>query len=354
MASPMTCSPQIVQNNSPDPSNSSEQLHLPIHDEVHGIPPFRLLEPINSLRLTPFAAKAARGIGASTVGDLAAFVFDPAKDCRSLGQGHIEEIRRKIELFAGKPPYQPELRFDFASLLRLSLSEIESNQKAIIVAYCELQQVIPLSSQESREAENSLAKDKEKKFLQTVEAARRKNGAKIPSLLEMVFHGLVRPWMTKRGGAAHEREITMFLFEAQQECLEPSAIPSEQPAASAAMTSSEEKVTVFSGQREEEVSFLDYPLFEKGLSLLSLIANSPFLFSGHVCHVDGKVWALTLQDKARALAILQDAAMLIGKGKEGTSLKALAKAVEECRFEQWDPCAYASIERLLFWHFLYR
>jgi hypothetical protein len=153
--------PQIPENGSQEAPIASEQLHLPFHDEEGGIPPLRLLEPIASLNLTPFAAKAARGTGVATVGELAAFVFDPSKECRGLGQGHIDEIRRKIEQFVGRPPYAREKNFDIASLLRLSLCDIEASQRALIVSRCKLQEVVPLSPQESREAENTLLKDKE-------------------------------------------------------------------------------------------------------------------------------------------------------------------------------------------------
>jgi hypothetical protein len=322
VSSPTICSPPITNKSSQEMLDASEQLHLPFQDGEQGIPPLRLLEPISSLHLTPFAAKAVRGIGVATVGNLAIFVFDPSKECRSLGQGHIEEIRRKIEHFVGKPPYAREQRLEISSLLRLSLCNIDPSEKALIVTQCQLQQIAPLSPQESREAEVSLTRDKERKFQQAIEKVRLKDSEKIRALLDMIFCGFVRPWMQQRGGIAHEREIFMFLFEIQ----------------------------VIDGQG----GLLEYRLFEKSLTLLTLIADTSFLFSQSLCHVEGKIWALSPPEQVRTLEILQDAKMLIGKGREGVGINALAIALEECRFEQWDPSAHASTERLLFWYYLDR
>ncbi len=328
MASPMT-SPSAAYNTAV--ASPTEQLHLPIPEKGGGITPLRLLEPIASLNLTPFAAKAARGIGVATVGELAAFVFDPSKECRGLGQGHLEEIHRKIDQFVGKPPYGREQHLDIPSLLRLSLGEIDASERAIIITRCDLQKVIPLSSQESREAEMVLGKEKDRKFLQIVEKARQKTSEKIASLLEMIFHGFLEPWMAQRGGVAHESEIMACLFEAHI-------------TVSHHLLESKEPDTL-------STTWEEYRLMDTSLRLLQLLTNTDFLFARSLCHVAGKIWAVTPQEQARTMAILQDADMLIGKGEEKVSLQALAQAVEECRFEQWDGCSRASIQRLLFWHY---
>jgi hypothetical protein len=349
----MTRYPLTDDTKAQQPPVLSEQLHLPFHDGERGISPLRLLEPITSLNLTPFATKAARGIGVATVGDLATFVFDPSKECRGLGQGHIEEIRRKIEQFVGKPPYEREYCIEIASLLRLSLCDIDASEKALIVTRCHLQQVIPLSPQESREAEISLIKDKDQKFLKSIEKARLKASEKILALLNTIFCGFVKPWMLQRGGIAHEREILLFVFEAQRA---PSheyttigeSILSQSSISSALPTPKTSGKGIFD---VEHTSLTKYTIFEKSLSLLNLLTGSSFLFSHSLCHVTGKVWALSPQEQVRAREVLQDAHGLIGKGRDGVSLHALAKAVKECRFEQWDACTYASIERLLFWYY---
>ena len=311
-----------------------EQLRFPFQDGEKGITPLRLLEPISSLHLTPFAAKAVRGIGATTVGDVAAFIFDTSKDYRGLGQGHIEEIRRKVEQFVGTPPYQKEQHIDVASVLRLALADIEPKERAAIVTRYQLQQLVLLSAQESREAEVMLAIDKERKFAKIIEKAKRKSSEKILSLLNMIFNGFILPWMQQRFGIASEQEISMFLFESQgplTSCTESSSL---------------------SVRKESAEGIIDYKLFERSLTILQLLTSTSMLFSQSLYPVANQVWAISEQDQARARAILQDAHILIGKRNEKESLYALAQAVEECRFGQWDPCACAAIERLLFWYYL--
>ncbi len=293
------------------------QLQLAIHDEEEGLPPLRLQEPIASLQLTPFAAKAARSIEASTVGELADTVFDASKECRSLGQGHLDEIRRKIEQFVGTPPYPHERHLDLPSLLRLSLCDVEASERAGIVVRCGLQPLVLLSPQEIREAEVAIAIDKQQKWFQILEKARQQGADRLHSLVDRLFHGLVRPWVSKRGGLAHEEEIMRFLFDAQ-------------------------------GQGADRC---DYGLFEKAIRLLLLLANADFLFERPLFPIARRLWALTPNDQTRARTMLQDADILMDTLKGGSNLRALARAVEECRFEQWDACTCATIERLLFWYY---
>lgn len=315
----------------------------PFDTKEEGILPLRLLEPLSSLNLTPFAAKAVRSIGATTVGDLAGYVFDPAKECRALGQGHLEEIRRKIEQFVGSPPYAREYHFDVASSVRLSLSDVELSERAALVMLFRLQQVAPLSPQESREAEAFLLKDKERKLQGILEKARVRGTEKTLDLLDRIFCGLLQPWIVRRGGIAHEREISQFLFE---RC--PPFPPLEISRSSASTPHELSHPTPPATGRAP----FEFDLFERSLFLLTLITGHNFLFSQHLCHVAGKLWAVSPQAKAQAEAVISDAQTLIGSGKRNTtSLHGLAKAVEKCRFSQWDACTEAGIQRLLFWHY---
>lgn len=318
-------------------SDPSDQLRLPFDTNEEGIPPFRLFEPLSSLNLTPFAAKAIRSIGASTIGDAALFVFDPTKECRGLGQGHLEEIRRKIEEFVGPPPYSREYSFDIASLLRLSLSTLEPSERAFVVTFFRLQQAVFVTPQEMREAEVMLLKDKDRKFKGIIEKAAVKSGNRTRELLDLVFCGLLRPWMVRRGGLAHEHEIHQFFFEH-------SRLPyyEKHPPSS----------TLLPNPQKRDSTPLGFDLFERCLHLLTLLTGLGFLFSEHLCHVIGKVWAISEQEKAQAQAILDDAMMLFRNRNADTSLQDLAAAVKQCRFGQWDTCPASLIRGFLFWHYL--
>jgi hypothetical protein len=290
-----------------------EQLQLPLSQTEEGLVPFRLLEPLSSLGLTPFALKAAKASKTSTVGELATLVFEKDKECMGMGQGHIEEIRRKIELFIGPPPYALEHSIDFGSLLRMTLLPLDGSDRGIIATRCQLQSIVALTPQESKEAEMALLRDRDGKFAKALEAARLKGASTASSLLEQIFVGLVRPWIARRGGIAHERELVQFCYE------------------------------ISNG--------LDFETLERVRALLQNLLQLPFLFASSLCQVEGSIWALSDKDRERALQIITDAKALVGKEQEGANLKDLARALARCRFTGWEECSSHTIERILFWHF---
>lgn len=293
--------------------SSAEQLQLPIVQADEGLPPFRLLEPISSLGLTPFALKAAKASKASTVGELAILVFEKDKECLSMGQGHIEEIRRKIELFIGRPPYALEQCIDFGSLLRLTLLPLDGGDRGIIAIRCQLQSIVGLTPQESKEAEMALLRDREGTFQRALETARLKGAPTAVSLLEQIFEGLVCPWIARRGGIIHEQELIQFCYE--------------------------------------KSNSQDFGAFERTCSLLQALLQTPFLFASSLRRVEGTIWALTDKEQERALQIISDAKTLVGKEQGKANLKELARVLSRCRFTGWEECSSHTIERILFWYF---
>ena len=285
---------------------------LPLVQTEEGLPPFRLQEPISSLALTPFAARAAHGSKVSTVGELAVLVFERDKECLSMGQGHIEEIRRKIEQFVGKPPYAQERHIDISSLLRLALIPLEGLDRGIIAIRCQLHNVATLSPQEIKEAEMALLSDRDGKFTRAMETAQQKIAAPTLSFLEQVFKGLIRPWLDQRGGVTHECELKQFCFEKSKD--------------------------------------IDYATFGRVWVLFERLLNTPFLFSSFLCHVRGKVWAFS-EKEALVRGIISDAQALIREGQGGANLKELARALSRCRLAEWEECTPPTVARILFWSF---
>ena len=293
--------------------HAPEQLQLPLSQAEEGLLPFRLLEPITSLGLTPFALKAAKASKASTVGELAILVFEKDKECLAMGQGHIEEIRRKIELFIGRPPYALEQSIDLGSLLRLTLLPLDGADRGIIALRCLLQPIVALTAQEAKEAEMSLLRDRDGKFKKALETARVKGAATTLSLLDQIVTGLIRPWIARRGGIIHEQELIQFCYE---------------------KSNSE-----------------DFESFERIRMLLQNILQTPFLFTSFLCQVEGKIWALTEKEQVQAVQIISDAKTLVGKERDKANLKELARALARCRLTGWEECSSHTIERILFWYF---
>jgi hypothetical protein len=132
-------------------------------------------------------------------------------------------------------------------------------------------------------------------------------------LLEQIFVGLVRPWIARRGGIAHERELIQLCYE------------------------------ISNGQ--------DFETIERIRALLQNLLQKPFLFASSLCQVEEGIWALSDKERVKALQIITDAKTLVGKEQERANLKELARALARCRFTGWEECSSHTIERILFWHF---
>jgi hypothetical protein len=279
--------------------------------ENEGIPPLRLTEPITSLQLTPFALKAARSTGVKNVGELATFIWQ--KEGKGLGQGHIEEIRRKIEQFVGKPPFLHEHIIDWTALLRLALSPLESTDKSILVTYTQVQSLVPLSPQETKEAQILLHRNAKEKFQDTLIKAQKKTIEVLQPLTSTVFKSLVKPLILKRGGVVHSLELNELLLE--------------------------------------HGTISSYPLFDKTICLLeSLLGQTP-LFLSQLYHVPKSFWAISPSYQRLANTVLEDAHSLLKK-ETPTNLHSLAYVLARYRMSQWDAWPIDAIKRLLFWQFL--
>ena len=275
-----------------------------------GLLSFRLQEPIASLALTPFAARAAIGSKAATVGELASLIFERDKECLGMGQGHIEEIRRKIEQFVGSPPYPLEQQVDFGSLLRLALLSLESLDRSIIAIRCQVQTIAAIPPQEIKEAEMALLRDRDGKFARAIEAAQQKADAALRPLLEQLFIGLIRPWLIRQGGIAHEREFKQFCFERSTD--------------------------------------LDSTTFGHLWTLLEHITSKgAFLFAPLLSSAPGGLWAISEKERTFAAEIIEDAKIL--SQDERANLNELARVLFRCRSAKWQECTPAIIERILFW-----
>jgi hypothetical protein len=292
-----------------------QQPSLELPETEEGMASLRLIEPISSLHLTPFAVKAVKAIK-ETVGDLAAYVFEEGSDCRGLGQSHLEEIRLKLEEFVGHPPYRKSANIDLSSLLRIGLSAVEPPHKAIIVSMCCLQPLVPLTPQETREAEIALSKDGKRKFLTIIQTVRPKASEKLLPILNTIYDRYVQPWICRREGMAHEDEIYQFLFERS--------------------------------------TISDHALFDRGVHLIFLLTGNRLLVSNSATNVKGQLWTSSPQKLEQALSILRDAEMLTRKGAEKIDLQGLAKAITKCLLDGWEDISPPTIERLLFWHYAHK
>ena len=154
-------------------------------------------------------------------------------------------------------------------------------------------------------------RDRDGKFARALEAARQKT-AVLP-LLEQVFIGLVRPWMVRQGGVAHEQEIRQFCFEKTVDA--------------------------------------DFRTFERIGALLEHILEVPFLFAPFLCHAQNGLWTLSSKEQAAVLGIISDARTLIQVERDKANLKELARALSRCRAVEWEECSPPIVERVLFWSF---
>lgn len=293
-----------------DCETPQEQLVFPFYI-AKGLPSLRLLEPIESLRLTPFTLKAARATDAKTVGELSDVISNTHHNGKRLGQGHIEEITEKIASFLGPSPSLLDDRVDWESLLRLMLQPCDPKDVAVVIITLKLEPIYSLSPQETREAESFCSKDKERRVQTAFLKIREKASSLAFSLLNLVYIHVVEPWIRKRGGVIHEQELSLFLFE---------------------------KGTISS-----------FSLYEKIISLFGFFVKNMQIFHRWMHNVTGGTWAISAQTKEWAKVVIEDARTLSNNHKG--NIRSLAQATGACRVFHWDNCQLSLIERLLFWEF---
>lgn len=177
------------------------------------MPPWISLEPIQVLEIVKHVEKIFLDRGISTLGELEKVNFHDMSLLKGLGQGHIDDVQRKLKNYlSGKSKQKTDL-IDYLSLIKVLFGSIDRKKAYVTLELYELSDWLSLTPMEKMEVKkltleqrhdwisetiNSLFSDKKKEF--------------ICSQFRLLTETWIKPWLFQRGGFATLDQIEESLI----------------------------------------------------------------------------------------------------------------------------------------------
>ena len=168
------------------------------------VEPFFLKEPIQVLGLSKGAEKSLLDNGRNRLqhlvgADLKGFIF-----LKGMGQGHIFEIKQKLDEYLGGRPVREAFSLDFAAWVRALTAALPAKKIFVLLEKYHLENLITLTPADSVEVKR-LSSDKKKEWRQ--ETACLLAESKINPSLKEITDTFIKPWMEKRNRLATKDEL---------------------------------------------------------------------------------------------------------------------------------------------------
>lgn len=167
--------------------------------------PTLLSEPLAVLQLSKPVEKTLLEKGYRTLGDLEQAVF------HDMGQGHIEEVKRKLRQYTEGKPRQKVARIDFQSLVKCLFADLEWKKVSVFLSGFDIAEWVVLSPADSADVKK-LSFDNRQKWSDEVLERVLKKQKTLEEFFSVIAETWIKPWMMARGGLATKEEITEALL----------------------------------------------------------------------------------------------------------------------------------------------
>lgn len=130
-----------------------------------------------------------------------------------LGQGHIEEVRRKLSQYLQGKPRLKIARIDFQSFIKCLFGDLEWKKVYVFLSSFDIAEWVVLSPADSADVKKLSFENRERWFREVQDQL--KTGLKAASLQEFfasVSDTWIKPWMMSRGGLATKHELLEALL----------------------------------------------------------------------------------------------------------------------------------------------
>lgn len=186
-----------------------EQLPLELGEEyVESLPSFRLLEPIQVLELSQHAQRCLIEHEKFLIEDVAQIDQNDFVFIKGLGQGHIDEIQRKLSGYLEGSSLQWCTTLDFNSLVRCVAADMPHALSHLALKDFGLETLISLSPAETTELRHSSAKkcaELKAQGISQLQGTRKQE--LITEKLQKVERAFIKPWMWARHHLASKSEL---------------------------------------------------------------------------------------------------------------------------------------------------
>lgn len=172
------------------------------------IPSFVKKEPIQVLELTKPAEKCLIDHGKLLVGDLIGVNLKSFVSLRGMGQGHIEEIIQKLDLYLDQHYSEKNYKIDFISLLKCLVASQERKKVFALLEVYDLSAFFKLSPGDNVEVRKlSLEKRQEwnREIIEKITQTEQKKSVR--SDMQRIFDAFFKTWILQRGGFASKEEL---------------------------------------------------------------------------------------------------------------------------------------------------
>jgi hypothetical protein len=169
--------------------------------------PFILDEPIQVLSLSRHAEKCLMDQGKNLLKDLKNANLQDFVFIKGMGQGHIDEIRQKLNRYIENYPLSKCDFIDFGSWIRTLVASSERKKIWVALEAYGLSELVSLSPAESVEVRRQ-SFEKKQEWLQEIQnELRSKNVSSAKANMQKIVEIFLKPWIRGRKGFATESEL---------------------------------------------------------------------------------------------------------------------------------------------------
>ncbi len=192
---------------------------LDLGDEFRGwVRPFFLEEPIQVLGLSQRTEIALIDNGKRILreivhADLKAFI-----SLKGVGQGHIDEIQKKLKQYIAGRSLDRCFHIEFAPLVRALSVEMDRKQAYLLLESYQLERLLSLNPAERMEFLMLKPETKKKLLEESIIAFRKPERAeKVHQFIKQISHVFLVPWMRGRGGVTTRGDLEERLERVAEE-----------------------------------------------------------------------------------------------------------------------------------------
>lgn len=182
------------------------QLEFDFGDEYRGwIESFVLREPIQVLDFSWHAEKNLTAIGKKTIGDL---VKQDFVNLKGLGQGHIDEIQKKLQSYLEGKQLDRCTMLEFGSWIRALYAFMDRKKCYVSLESFRLNHLLTLSAAENNEVNRLSAEKKQgwsREILTLLRTEERKQD--VAKDFKKIVDVFVKPWVSSRHDLATNLEL---------------------------------------------------------------------------------------------------------------------------------------------------
>lgn len=174
---------------------------------------FILGEPIHVLGLSGQAEKGLQRHDKFILKDLIEADFQDFIFLKGLGQGHLDEIQKKLQAHLETREIYQSKTIDFSAWLRSLCASLDKKKACATAEAHNIEELFPLTPAEVVEVRNLVAETRQKWIQETLnELKSEKRRETCRYTMQQVVEAYIAPWMRRRGGVASYDEILDHLL----------------------------------------------------------------------------------------------------------------------------------------------